>query len=186
MADLGYFWRTAPFEGPGSRGRSEYRGAKLAAHFPRASRVFFRAVLARHVFVASTLCFAQLSPAERSMVERELALRLKRRPKARKPRKRLWRGRGSGAEANSAHCGASTLRGDTCRSPIPSTPQSLPASSASTRSRYAPCYGCTTSCRAIARTWNTGFPEPLRLRFGTTLTCRHCPGARSAQAVRSI
>jgi hypothetical protein len=60
-------------------------------------------------------CAAQFVPSatfprERSMVGSELALRSERRPKPVCRRKRLWRGRGDGAKANSVLCGVSALR----------------------------------------------------------------------------
>src|ERR1700732_4374016 len=51
----------------------------------------------------------------RSTVPGELALRPERRPKPESRRKRLWRGRGSGVEANSVYCGASALGGGASR-----------------------------------------------------------------------
>jgi hypothetical protein len=64
---------------------------------------------------------------------------------------------------------------------IPSTPRSLPDSSASTQSRCEPCYASATSCRGTSSTRNTESTGIPSRRFGVTQTCKDSRGFRVAR-----
>jgi hypothetical protein len=90
----------------GLRGRTDAHRQPVArgGFLPR------RVGVERHV--VRPLCGFRSLPAERSKVGSELALRLERLAEARKPPKAPLARSRSGAEANSALCGASTLSGN--------------------------------------------------------------------------